>query len=157
MNIPTTFLAAQDMTDYSFVCNGGSAAVGFNRRVGGETYLDCFRYPHERTDRYLHSGWDLAEKLIDAGKIYFVNNFHHLDCNGFAFRYGGTWVCNSCGGSHLDNEKWKIRVFKDGDAWCCVGLGFINLQESTNYAFGHTRDESIENYWKVVNKISNSH
>lgn len=140
------------MTEYPNVCNGGQAAAGFNRCVGGWTWIDAFQYPHEKTDRYLHGGWDLAQKLIDKGEIYYVHNFHRLDCEtGYAFPYGGTWVCNTCGKQDLMNDKWKIKVFKDGNAWCCVGLNFVNLQESDNYAFGKTRQESIDTYWKVVN------
>lgn len=152
MNFINTFLLAQDMTDYPLVCNGGSAGAGFNRCVSGETYFDAFKYPHEKTDAYLNDGWNLAQKLIDRGEIYYVQNFHRYDCkNGYAFPYGGTWVCNVCGKRDLMSDKWKIRVFKDGNQWCCVGIGFVNLQESTNYAFGNTREESIDNYWKTVN------
>lgn len=144
-----TFLTAQDMEEEHGYRFPGNTNIGFNRRVYGHTYNEAFQYPHDY-DSY--GGWTLAEKLIDEGKIYSVHNFHSLDCKGgFAFYYGGTFVCNTCGGAHLDNDKWKIRVFKDGAAWCCVGLGFENLQESDNYAFGDSKNEVIENYWKVVN------
>lgn len=147
------FLTAQDMTDYPAVCNGGSGGAGFNRRVYGSTYLEAFQYPHEFQDVYLNAGYRLADKLIDQGKIYYVHNFHHLDCRrgGYAFQYGGFWVCNDCGGSNLENEKWKIKVFKDGNNYCCVGLGFENLQESSNYGFGDTKEDAIKDYWKNVN------
>ena len=147
------FKTAQDMTDYPSVSNGGSGGEGFNRRISGEVYSEAFQYPHERQNHYLRGGWDLADKLIDRGEIYYVNNFHHLDCDGFAFKYGGTWVCNYCGCSNLNNEKWKVRVFKDGDAWCVVGLGFENLQESQNFGFGDTKEESLKDYWKNVKNL----
>jgi hypothetical protein len=41
-----------------------------------------------------------------------------------------------------------VKVIKDGNSFCCVGEGFVNLQESDNYAFGDTFDEAIENYKK---------
>lgn len=49
---------------------------------------------------------------------------------------------------------WRIRVFKDGAAWCCVGEGFKDLQESDNYAFGDTRDEAIAAYGKIMQKVT---
>lgn len=129
----------------------GSSISGFNCRVGGYSYLDTFRYPHERTDGARHGGWDLADKMIAEGRLFFVHNFHKLECErGFAFPYGGTWVCNECGRNHLDREWWKIRVFKDGNAWFCIGVGFVNLQESDNYDFGDTREEAINNYGKKM-------
>jgi len=151
--ITSKFISAADMTDYPSICNGGSAACGFDRRVYGETYLEAFRYPHEQQDRYLQGGYDLADKLIDKGELHYVHNFHYLDCKGgFAFKYGGTWVCNTCGGARLNDEEWKIKVFKDGDNWFCVGLDFINLQESNNYGFDKDKKKAIENYWKAIKK-----
>lgn len=43
-----------------------------------------------------------------------------------------------------------MKGMKDGNAWCCVGAGFENLQESDNYSFGETRAEAIENYGKLM-------
>ena len=45
----------------------------------------------------------------------------------------------------IDRLK-KLKVEKDGNKFCCHGLGFINLQKLDNYAFGETYEESIENY-----------
>jgi hypothetical protein len=91
--------------------------------------------------------------LIDEGKIYYVHNFHNLKCPlGNAFPYGGTWACNTCGNQGLDEGWWKIKVMRDGAEWCCVGLGFENLQESENLAFGTTRNAAIEAYGLLMTK-----
>jgi len=134
----------------------GSSISGFNCRQGGHSYVDTFRYPHERTDGAKQGGWNLADDMIKEGKIFYLHNFHksHGDCpNGFAFPYGGTWVCNSCNNERLDRPWWIIKVQKDGNAWCCHGEDFENLQESDNYAFGDTREESIENYGDLMSAV----
>lgn len=46
----------------------------------------------------------------------------------------------------VDSIYFKVTVKKDGDSFCCYGEGFINLQESNNYAFGDTFEDSIFNY-----------
>lgn len=139
----TKFLTGQ----YIMKDPSSGAISGFNMRIYGHSHSDAFRYPYEWQNASRHGGWDLAEKLIDEGKIYYVHNFHKLKCpTGHAFPYGGTWVCNTCGNSGLDEEWWKIKVMQDGNEWFCVGLGFTNLQESSNFAFGTTRDAAIEAY-----------
>jgi hypothetical protein len=55
----------------------GMALSGFNRRVLGETYQDAFRSPHERQDASLFAGWDLADRMIAEGRLFYVHNFHH--------------------------------------------------------------------------------
>lgn len=135
-----------------FGLNGGMANAGFNRRVGGASWNECFTYQHERENRDLHYGFDLADKWINEGKIFYLHNFHHTHskCTGHAFRYGGFWVCNTCCNQGVDRPWWSIKVFKDGNAWCCVGLGFENLQASENYAFGDTRDGAIDAYGTLM-------
>lgn len=142
------FKLAQDVISGS----GGSAFAGFNRRVHGWSYAESFRYDAEKQDRQLYSGWELAGRMIDEGKLFYVHNFHHKysGCEGYAFPYGGTWVCNTCNKERLNREWWKIKVQKDGNAWCCIGIEFENLQESENYAFGDTREEAIDNYGKLM-------
>jgi len=137
-------------TAQDYIGTTNSAAFsGFNSRIYGHSYNDTFQYPHERSDGARHAGWELAESMIKSGKIYSIHNFHqsHGGCrHGFAFPYGGTWVCNTCNNSHLDRPWWVIKVIKDGNQWCCIGEDFENLQESGNYAFGETRELAIENY-----------
>lgn len=53
-------------------------------------------------------------------------------------------------GKDVDKEWWKIQVEKDGNEFCCHGLDFVNLQESSNYAFGKTFEEAISNYEKLM-------
>ena len=57
-----------------------------------------------------------AEKWIKEGKVYFKR------------------------------DEMIVKVMPDGNAFCCVGEGFINLMESENYAFGNTFEEAITNY-----------
>lgn len=135
--------------------NGGETFAGFNRRIYGETYADAFRHAQGEQYRQLYFGWTLADGMIKAGKIYSIHNFHnsHGGCNGHAFLYGGTWVCNTCGCSGVNKPWWVIKVQKDGDQWCCVGEDFENLQESRNYAFGPTYEEAVNNYGNVMTNV----
>jgi hypothetical protein len=145
------FAYAQDILKNS----AGSLGAGFNRRVSGMPYLTAFQHQHERGDRDMVAGWDKASEMIEAGQIFFVHNFHHLECQtGHAFLYGGTYVCNTCQRDHLEKEWWKIKVQKDGNAWCCVGNGFVDLQESDNYAFGDTRELAIQAYGELMLKLA---
>jgi hypothetical protein len=130
----------------------GSSIAGFNMCQDGHSYNDAFEYPHQYRDGARLGGWKLAEKMIKEGKIFFTLNFHksHSDCDGHAFQYGGFWVCNTCGGNRCFKPWWNIKVFKDGNAWCCIGEDFKDLQSSENYAFGDTRDEAISNYGDTI-------
>lgn len=141
---------AQDvLKDYS----GGHG--GFNSRIFGHTYQDRFGYP-AYVDRAEVAGFYLADKMIMDGRLYYVQPFKHLAygqiCKGHPFPYGGTWVCNTCNNSGLDQPWWKVKVYKDGNAWCCIGPDFEDLQESNDYAFGDTRDEALANYEKLMLK-----
>lgn len=149
------FKTAQDVLPEHLA---GSTFAGFNRRVYGAGYAEAFKYPVERQDRDMYAGWSLADKMIEEGKLYYVHNFHHMEKAGhcFAFEYGGFWVCNGCGGKGVDKPWWTIKVMADGNAWCCLGTGFVNLQESDNYAFGDTKQEAIENYCKAMVALDRS-
>lgn len=133
---------AQDFPNINFY---GSAMSGFNRRIYGEARYDN-RYP----DREIMAGWNLANDMILAGKIFYIQQFPHRNCHGHAFQYGGHWVCNTCCNQDVDRPWWEIKVYQDGNAWCCVGAGFEDLQESDNYAFGATREEAIRNYGELM-------
>ena len=134
---------AQDLMNGS-----GEALAGFNRRIYGENRCTDIRAGAA------FAGWSLADGMIRAGKIFSVHNFHHTHggCQGHAFEYGGTWVCNTCNHSGLDRPWWIIKVYADGNAWCCIGEGFEDLQSSDNYAFGDTREEAIQNYGDLMTK-----
>ncbi|MEE8423856.1 MAG: hypothetical protein V3S49_04890 [Thermodesulfobacteriota bacterium] len=125
--------------------------AGFNNRIMGSVYNEVFKYPHNYD---MFSGWEIAGKMIADGKIYFLHNFHnsHSGCTGYAFQYGGFWVCNTCRKKSVDDKWWIIKVYKDGNAWCCVGEDFEDLQTSGNYAFGDTREEAIKNYGDIMHQ-----
>lgn len=53
------------------------------------------------------------------------------------------------GGRDIINPEYD-RVIEDGDQFCCIGHNFIDLQSSTNYAFGDTREAAIANYKRYV-------
>ena len=128
----------------SVISNGcAQSYCGFNRRVMVESISDMLRFKPTLQE---FGGYQLAEKLIAEGKIYFVNPFkcNQNDCPT-RFQYGGFWACNTCYTHISTPEWWIIKVMEDGDSFCCVGKGFVNLQESENYAFGNSRDEAIEN------------
>lgn len=139
------FVTAQD---YFKSCSV-DVAMGFNRRVYGESFTEAVR----QGEAGIATGWQIADDAIREGKIYYLHNMHS-DGRCCAFPYGGTWVCNGCGNSLLNKPWWIIRVFKDGNAWCCVGEGFENLQESDNYAFGKDREEAINNYRALMLQAS---
>lgn len=44
----------------------------------------------------------------------------------------------------------EFTVVQDGSAWCCYGPGFINLQESDNFAFGDTEEQAIQLYLEGI-------
>lgn len=143
------FAYAQDILKNS----AGSIGAGFNRRIAGQSFADAFQYDNERQNRDMVAGFYKADDLIEAGEIFYVHNFHQLECpKGHAFLFCSTYVCNTCNRDHLDKEWWKIKVMKDGSAWCCVGNGFVNLQESDNYAFGDTREQAIQAYGELMMK-----
>ena len=130
-----------------------SAMAGFNRRIYGNSYAEAFHYLHERQDSAMCAGWELADKMIAEGRLFYQENFHRKPWASegcFGIWYGVGICCNGCGGAGLEREWWKIKVYQDGNAWCCLGTGFEDLQESDNYAFGDTREQAIENYGKLM-------
>lgn len=125
-----------------------SVDAGFNMFVYGES-TPLYNEYHDHHARY--HGYAFAIEMAKKGKIAFTHKFN-CKCGGYPFLYGGYWVCNSCGKKNVDEDWWKIKVEKDGNAYCCHGLDFINLQESNNYAFGDTYKEAIDNYGKLMIK-----
>jgi hypothetical protein len=129
--------------DYLSENCSGSVRGGFNQRiqgcampVGGNQFDEL-------------RGWCKADDMIKAGEIYYTHTFPH-DCRELSFKYGGSDVCNACGNQGLGKPWWNIKVMKDGNAWCVVGEGFENLQESDNYAFGDTKQEALDNYYELM-------
>jgi|GEM_PF-4177782 len=128
-----------------------SIASGFNMFIQGYPCPNFGDNYHDTCERMI--GWEYAEKMAEENGIAFTHNFG-CECGGHSFLYGGFWVCNECGRKNVDKDWWKIKVEKDGNAFCCHGLDFVNLQESENYAFGNTFKEAIVNYEKQIKLIS---
>jgi hypothetical protein len=136
-------LLAQDLLKSA----SGEFSGGFNSRILGDLYGEACDYPNPARSL----GWWKADEMIREGKCFSVQRFPHHPCSGYAFPYGGSWVCNTCGHKDIDKTWWTIKVVKDGNAYCCYGLDFVDLQESNNYAFGGNFAEAIENYGKLMN------
>lgn len=128
---------------------GGYYSAGFNQRIFG---LECPEITPSYGSSPQYHGWNHAEQMVQAGLLFYVHNFHMVECKtGYAFPYGSTWVCNTCQKEQLDRPWWSIRVQKDGNEWFCTGLDFVDLQESQNFAFGQTREAAIEAYGCLFN------
>lgn len=123
---------------------------GFNSFVLGERPPP---YPSSASRLY---GYNIAKiKSIDEG-MAFTNRFKCGKSNKcYPFDYGGNFVCNDCGRNNLAKTWWKIQVEKDGDAYCCHGLDFINQEKSDNFAFGNTFENAIKKYGELMLKNNN--
>ena len=120
--------------DYLADTVSGQMRGGFNSRLHGEDFLTAMEHiPSGYEWGQRSSGWEAANKMVLNGEIFSVHRFEYLP------------QCT------LWPEWWVVKVYKDGGAWCCVGAGFENLQESDNYAFGDSRDEALENYSRLMN------
>ena len=100
----------------------GNVRGGFNSRLQGVSRTDNLRGAVGSIWAGRYAGWERANQMIKDGEIF--------------SEVKGVGV---------------VKCFRDGSAWCCVGEGFENLQESDNYAFGDTRIEAIENYMENPN------
>lgn len=134
---------------------GGEAGCGFNARLMGETYSDATANIRDgRRYGERAAGWNLADGMARKGKLYAIHNFHHShECSGHAFPYGGKFVCETCtwpGYPDLRKDWWAIKCYPDGNAWCCVGLDFEDLQASDNYAFADTYEGAIKAYGDLM-------
>ena len=137
-------LMAQDLIETP----SGHVRGGFNMRIQGHSVSDI----NQCNPRGPYSqGYFCADDMIRGGKIFYTQRFK-CECGDYPFPYGGSWVCNRCGLGNCKKDWWVIKVFKDGDAWCCIGLDFEDLQSSDNYAFGDTRQEAIDEYEKLMRK-----
>jgi len=90
---------------------------GFNSRLYGDSWTDTMYGARGDIWRERGSGWNLANEMINAGKIF----------------------------SEIKTEQGSIefKCFKDGNQWCCVAPEFINLQESDCYSFDSSREKAI--------------
>lgn len=130
-----------------------SICAGFNQFINGSSIPKRTYYGSVEQWSLETRGFEYAQKMAKEDGIAFKHKFKCDKSGCFPFSYGGFMVCNSCGGKGVDKKWWEIKVEKDGDQYCCHGLDFINLQESSNYAFGDTFETAIENYGSLMNKM----
>jgi hypothetical protein len=83
-------------------------------------------------------------------------------CGMITVTYGGGYSCNNdycpkaacnfaCNaGPKPDWWNTGVQVFKDGNAWCATGSGFINLQESPA-GFGDRPCDAVAELRKATN------
>lgn len=130
-------------------CSNVHVSIGFDRFIYGDrspNYQDGINWYSEL------QGYEYAKKMAKEESIAFTYVFKCKESNCYPFMYGGFFVCNDCGRKGVDKEWWKIKVEKYGNEFCCHGLDFTNITESSNYAFGKTFEESISNYGKIMLK-----
>lgn len=134
--------------------NNPQIYAGFNAFLFGWKSPKSSEYG-DKSEWYAHlQGYQYAEKMAKENGIAFIHPFKCSQSEScFPFQYGGYFVCNTCGHKDVDRDWWEIQVEKDGNAFCCHGVNFVNLQESDNYAFGDTFEESIVNYRKTILKL----
>lgn len=138
---------AQDLIKTS----SGYIRAGFNSFIYGWGEPKSSEYGDKNEWYQKMQGYQYAQKMAKEDGIAFTYPFKcGLSTGCFPFQYGGSFVCNACGDENVDREWWKIKVVKDGNAYCCHGLDFQDLQSSNNYAFGDTFEEAIENYRSVI-------
>jgi hypothetical protein len=126
---------------------------GFNQFVFGKSEPRRADYG-DKSQWYAElQGYEHAKKMAKEDEIAFTHIFKCGKTKScFPFSFGGGFVCNSCGSNNIKKDWWEIKVKKDGNAFCCHGLDFQDLQSSKNYAFGDTFDEAISNYEKLMLK-----
>ncbi|ATN94986.1 hypothetical protein [Leptospira phage LE3] len=127
-------------------------SAGFNQFIHGGPPPVMSEYGDKSQWFAEQQGYEYAKDMAMNHGVAFTHVFKCNQDGCLPFLYGGFFVCNSCGKKSVDKDWWKIQVEKDGNAYCCHGLDFINLQESSNYAFGDTFEEAIENYGLVMLK-----
>lgn len=135
----TKFEQAEVILDSMYENVSGYMIGGFHYRLYGG---DRHNFDASSNSRKM---FDLADKLIGEGKIFYVNNFK-CKCGSYRYQYGGGWACDYCQNCINTPPWWKIKVQKDGNMYICIGNGFKNLQESDNYAFGETEQIARDNY-----------
>lgn len=140
------FKDAQTICEHLYSWVSTRFRIGFEIRINGGDYSELTSDSDWRYGK--NEGFEAAEKLIKAGKIFFVYPFE-CDADGCKgrFQYGTGWACNSCDTCISTPDWWKIKVMKDGNKFVCIGDGFINLQESDNYAFGNSFQDAINQYY----------
>ena len=143
-------------TAQELIKSSSNVMAGFNQFIYGMGEPKRSDYGDKSQWYAEQQGYDCAKKMAKDDGIAFTHIFkcstERQSC--FPFSYGGGFVCNSCGRNNLNKDWWKIKVEKDGNAFCCHGLDFQDLQSSNNYAFGDTFEEAISNYESVMLALS---
>ena len=104
--------------DYLSNSASGYKRGGFNCRLFGDSRSETMQGASGAIWAETNAGWYIADKMIRDGKIF----------------------------SEVKTSKGSVefKCYADGDSYCCVGKGFVNLQESNNYAFGDTWQDAID-------------
>ncbi len=106
---------AQDYLDHSATAYKRS---GFNCRLFGDSRSETTHGATGQVRADTSAGWCIADEMIRSGRI-----FSEIK---------------------TDSGRVQFKCYADGDSYCCVGEGFVNLQESDNYAFGDTWQDAID-------------
>jgi len=145
------FETAQKICETIFDYTTPEMLCGMSIRINGGDYADLRKYSDASS---LFQHFDFADRMIKEGRIFYTHVFK-CKCGHYRFQYGSAWACNECGNHISTPQWWNIKIQKDGNQYCVVGDGFLNLQESDNYAFGETKDIVLENYRQLfVNRTN---
>jgi len=136
------FKSAQDILYDNFDVVTSAMLGGFNWRLEGYAERD---FDYRQND---YGTYRLCDDMINKGQIFYVEPFR-CECGSYRYTYGGGWACDSCQNCITTPDWWRIKIQKDGNMFICKGDGFVNLQESDNYTYGVSVDESKENYRKL--------
>ena len=113
---------AQDyLSDYA----SGHLRGGFNSRLFDESRssnIQGLHFGEVLAER--DAGWMKADDMIMRGEIF----------SQIKTRDG-----------HVE-----FKCYADGDSYCCVGEGFINLQDSDNYTFAGNWQEAINDFIRLT-------
>ncbi|WP_042372679.1 hypothetical protein [Bacteroides neonati] len=114
------FKSGQEIQEYLGYKPLASVNIGLNHVLNGDDWSTAKSQHHSSEWNSYAMYYLQAEQWVSEGKLYFKRDGHIL------------------------------KVIPDGNTYCCVGEGFVNLQESDNYAFGDTFEEAIENFKKKI-------
>jgi hypothetical protein len=99
--------------------------------------------------------WSYRDPIYSSGNVVRSLLGPCPTCGSITSEYGGGYSCHNeycvhsaynftCdAGPKPDWWGTDILVYLDGDAWCAVGDGFQNIQESP-VGFGSTPNEAVE-------------
>lgn len=133
------FKSAQDILYEHFDIVTSSMIGGLNWRLEGYNEHD---FDWKQND---YASYRLCDDMIKAGLIFYVEPFK-CKCGSHRYTYGGGWACDDCFNCVSTPDWWKVKIQQDGNAFICKGNGFVDLQESGNFAYGSTKEEAKENY-----------